>query len=131
MSHPLTGKVMEPKPLYGSAPVSDDPDEDRREALARWMTSPDNRHFARVMANRVWADLMGRGIVDPVDDLRATNPPSNGPLLDALADDFRRHIGEREHERPDQPAAMLTGLGSMSVVVSAVHVRFPVRRRMG
>ncbi len=44
-----------------------------------------------MIVNRVWADLMGRGIVDPVDDLRATNPPSNGPLLDALADDFRKH----------------------------------------
>ena len=52
------------------------------------MTAPDNPYFAKVMVNRVWADLMGRGIVDPVDDLRATNPPSNGPLLDALADGF-------------------------------------------
>ncbi len=55
------------------------------------MTSADNPYFAKVMANRVWADLMGRGIVDPVDDIRATNPPSNGPLLDALAADFRAH----------------------------------------
>ena len=85
-----TGKVLAPKPLFGSAPVLDDPDADPREALARWMTAPDNPYFARVIVNRVWADLMGRGIVDPVDDLRATNPPSNGPLLDALADDFRR-----------------------------------------
>ncbi|WP_435015623.1 DUF1549 and DUF1553 domain-containing protein [Tundrisphaera sp. TA3] len=97
VSHPLTGQVMEPKPLYGSAPIGDDPDDDLRDALARWMTAPDNRHFARVMANRVWADLMGRGIVDPVDDLRATNPPSNGPLLDALADDFRRHGYDIKH----------------------------------
>ena len=45
------------------------------------MTASDNPYFAKVMVNRVWADLMGRGIVDPVDDIRATNPPSNGPLL--------------------------------------------------
>ena len=50
-----------------------------------------------MIVNRVWADLMGRGIVDPVDDLRATNPPSNGPLLDALADDFRRHGYDLKH----------------------------------
>ena len=89
VKHPLTGEVLPPKPLFGAAPLDDDPDADPREALARWMTAPDNPYFARVIANRVWADLMGRGIVEPVDDLRATNPPSNGPLLDALADDFR------------------------------------------
>src|SRR5690606_4406934 len=46
-------------------------------------------YFAKVIVNRVWADLMGRGLVEPVDDLRSTNPPSNGPLLDALAQHFR------------------------------------------
>lgn len=91
VTHPLSGKVLPPRPLFGSAPVDNDPDADPREALARWMTAPENPYFARVMANRVWAELMGRGIVDPVDDLRATNPPSNGPLLDALAEDFRNH----------------------------------------
>ena len=91
VKHPLTGKVLPPKALFGAAQVDADPDADPREALARWMTSPDNPYFARVIVNRVWADLIGRGIVEPVDDLRATNPPSNGPLLDALADDFRRH----------------------------------------
>lgn len=91
VTHPLTGKVLGPKPLFGSAPVGDDPDDDPRVAIAHWITAPGNAYFAKVMANRVWAELMGRGIVDPVDDLRATNPPSNGPLLDALADDFRAH----------------------------------------
>ena len=97
VKHPLTGKVLPPKALFGSAPVDDDPDADPREALARWMTSAENPYFARVIVNRVWADLMGRGIVEPVDDLRATNPPSNGPLLDALADDFRRHGCDLKH----------------------------------
>ena len=64
---------------------------DPRSVLADWVTAPDNPYFARAIVNRVWAELMGRGIVDPVDDLRATNPPSNGPLLDALAADFRKN----------------------------------------
>ncbi|QEH35040.1 hypothetical protein OJF2_35850 [Aquisphaera giovannonii] len=95
--HPLTNAVLPPKPLFGEAKVPDDPEADPREALARWMTAPGNRYFARVMANRVWGDLMGVGIVDPVDDIRATNPPSNGPLLDALADDFRDHGYDLKH----------------------------------
>jgi hypothetical protein len=97
VKHPLTGIVLGPRALYGSAAVSDDPDSDPREALARWMIAPENPYFARVIVNRVWAEIMGRGIVDPVDDLRATNPPSNGPLLDALADDFRRHGYDLKH----------------------------------
>jgi hypothetical protein len=91
VTHPLTGETLEPRPLFGEAPPYDATD-DRREALAEWMTSDDNPFFAQVMANRVWADLMGRGLVDPIDDLRATNPASNGPLLEALGEDFR-HSG--------------------------------------
>lgn len=90
VKHPVTGKVMLPKPLFGQEQhiaVEQDP----RRVLADWMIARDNPFFAKVMANRVWADLMGRGIVDPVDDLRATNPPSNGPLLDALAEDFKKN----------------------------------------
>ncbi len=88
VSHPLTGKVLEPRPLFLEAPTID-PDSDPREALAAWVTSKENDYFAQVMVNRIWADLMGRGLVMPVDDLRATNPPTNGPLLEALANDFR------------------------------------------
>jgi hypothetical protein len=97
VKHPLTGKTLAPRALFGSAPVADDADSDPREALARWMIAPENPYFTRVIVNRVWAEIMGRGIVDPVDDLRATNPPSNGPLLDALADDFRRHGYDLKH----------------------------------
>jgi hypothetical protein len=89
--HPVTGKVLGPRPL-GAPPVIDqrlNTNDDPRDALAAWMTGPHNPYFAKVLVNRVWADLMGRGIVDPVDDIRATNPSTNGPLLDALADDFR------------------------------------------
>jgi hypothetical protein len=94
--HPLTNEVLPPRPLFGKAEPSSDPEADPREALARWITH-DNPFFTRVIVNRVWADLMGRGIVDPVDDLRATNPPSNAPLLDALADDFRDHGHDLKH----------------------------------
>src|SRR4051812_20659907 len=88
--HPVTRQVMTPRPLGGKALVIDE-ESDPREALADWIVSKDNPTFARVIVNRVWADLMGRGLVEPVDDLRATNPPSNGPLLDALAADFRKN----------------------------------------
>lgn len=88
VQHPVTGQVMQPRPLWGEAIVGDE-GEDPREALADWMTSPENHLFAQVMANRVWADLMGRGLVVPVDDFRATNPPSNGPLMTALGEYFR------------------------------------------
>lgn len=87
--HPLNGKLMTPKPLLGKAEVTED--DDPREVFAKWVTSPENPYFAKVIVNRVWADFMGRGIVDPVDDLRATNPPSNEALLQALADDFRKN----------------------------------------
>src|SRR5262245_1121316 len=90
VKHPVTGKEMPPLPLFGKAGEIKE-DGDPRAVLADWVTSPDNPYFAKVIVNRVWADLAGRGIVDPVDDLRATNPPSNGPLLDALAADFRKN----------------------------------------
>ena len=88
VSHPLTGKPLPPRPLFGNAPPVTE-DIDPRESLAAWITSPENPFFAQVIVNRVWADLMGRGIVEPVDDLRMTNPPTNAALLDALAKDFR------------------------------------------
>ncbi len=86
VTHPLTGEVLPPKPLFGTAPEIPEGGDPRR-ALAAWITK-DNPYFAQVMANRVWADLMGRGLVEPVDDLRATNPPSNAALLEALGKDF-------------------------------------------
>jgi hypothetical protein len=86
--HPGTQTVMEPRPLFGNSPALP-PESDPRDVLAEWITSRDNPFFAQVMVNRVWTDLMERGLVEPVDDLRASNPPSNGPLLEALAADFR------------------------------------------
>jgi hypothetical protein len=80
---PRTGKPQIPAPLDGE-PLDPDSPEDRREALADWLVAPENPHFARSIANRVWAAYFGAGLVDPVDDLRASNPASNEPLLDAL-----------------------------------------------
>lgn len=88
VAHPVTGKTMEPRPLWGEATAGAEV-ADPREVLADWITSPENHLFAQVMANRIWADLMGRGLVEPVDDLRATNPASNQPLLEALGVHFR------------------------------------------
>jgi hypothetical protein len=62
---------------------------DRRRVLAAWMTAPDNPYFSKAIANRLWAHYFGRGIVEPIDDLRITNPPTNEPLLEALAAHMR------------------------------------------
>jgi hypothetical protein len=89
VKHPVHGKLMVPKPLFGkTGEISDNADP--RESLAQWITSSDNPYFSRVIVNRVWADLMGRGLVEPVDDLRATNPATNGVLLESLAAEFRK-----------------------------------------
>ncbi len=90
VKHPVHGKEMKPKPLFGKTETNVE-NSDPRETLAHWITSTDNPFFTRVIVNRVWMDLMGRGIVEPVDDLRATNPASNGPLLDTLATSFRQN----------------------------------------
>ncbi len=87
VKHPVTGEVVPPRFLGDVAPRTGD--RDRREVLAEWITSPDNPYFARNVANRVWEHFLGRGIVDPVDDVRISNPPSNALLLERLAERFR------------------------------------------
>ena len=82
--HFLTQAVMKPKFLGGETPEIK-PGEDRRKILAEWMASPKNPFFARNIANITWAHFFGLGIVDPVDDVRVSNPPSNPELLTALA----------------------------------------------
>ncbi len=89
VTHPLTGAVMTPRPLFGEAPSLEGV-EDPREVLAAWITADANPYFAKTASNRVWADLMGRGLVEPVDDLRGTNPPTNPELLEALAERLRQ-----------------------------------------
>ena len=87
VTQPRSGKTMAPKFLKGAAPTIP-PGTDRREVFAQWLTGPANPYFAKSVVNRVWYHLMGKGIVDPVDDFRDSNPPSNDDLLDALAKDF-------------------------------------------
>jgi hypothetical protein len=82
--NPRTGRDVPAHPL-GEAVPRQAPAGDARAALAAWVTRTDNPFFARNVANRVWAHLMGRGLVEPVDDVRATNPPTNPELIDALA----------------------------------------------
>jgi hypothetical protein len=96
MTQPRTGQKMKPW-LPGQEHVEIADDADRRLVLAEWMTSPDNKLFAKVEVNRLWRSVMGQGIVDPADDFRASNPPSNAELLDALADDFVKHDFDRRH----------------------------------
>jgi len=80
---PRTGRPQPPAPLDGTPLPSGDPG-DRREPLARWLTSPENPYFTRSIVNRVWANFFSVGLVEPVDDLRGTNPASNEKLLAAL-----------------------------------------------
>lgn len=89
VKHPVTGEMMEPRPP-GSAPVTVADEVDPRHALADWMTDPKNPYFARAISNRVWGAFFGKGIVDPVDDFRLSNPPSNPALLGALAEELVR-----------------------------------------
>jgi hypothetical protein len=94
--HPVTGQPIEPKYLDG--PVAKfGPEEDPRQALVDWMARPDNPYFAKALVNRLWGHLFARGIVDQVDDLRETNPPSNPALLDALAQEFIAHKFDMQH----------------------------------
>jgi hypothetical protein len=96
MIQPRTGEVMPPRFPGGSSPTLA-PDADRRQSLARWLTDPKNPYFAPAMANRIWFHLMGRGIVDPVDDFRETNPSTNDALLAALARDLVAHRYDLRH----------------------------------
>jgi hypothetical protein len=114
VKNPRTGKAAEPRFLGEDEPMStleskhdgrspetdglpDRSDIEELDALAAWITSPANPFFARAQVNRIWFHLMGRGIVDPIDDFRPTNPASHPALLDALADDFVKHGFDLRH----------------------------------
>ena len=92
MKHPKDGHVV--KPEFWSLMPKRMPvpgDERRRDALAQWITSRDNPFFAKAIANRIWSYFFNKGIIDPVDDIRASNPPSNPGPLDALTKDVVDH----------------------------------------
>ncbi|MFN0056201.1 MAG: DUF1549 domain-containing protein [Planctomycetales bacterium] len=96
ITHPQTGQVMAPKVPGLPAPVIP-PRADRRRLLADLATSPENPHFARATVNRLWYYLLGRGIVDPPDDFRDSNPSANDALLDFLAREFIEHGFDVKH----------------------------------
>jgi hypothetical protein len=96
VKQPRTGKTMKPwLPGKGYVAVADT--TDRRRVFANWLIQKDNPWFARVEVNRIWAAVMGQGIVEPVDDFRDSNPPANAPLLNALAENFAKHGFDRKH----------------------------------
>jgi hypothetical protein len=96
VTQPRTGKQMKPwLPLTGDLDL---PGEvDRRVAFVEWLSSKDNPLFAHAGVNRLWGHVMGRGIVEPVDDFRASNPPSNAELLEKLAQDFIEQGFDQKH----------------------------------
>lgn len=96
IKHPVTRETMKPVALDGKE-LEIKSGGDPRKALADWMTRPENPLFSRAIANRIWAEFMGRGIVEPVDDFRSSNLASNEPLLDWLAQDFVRHQFDLKH----------------------------------
>jgi len=93
---PRTGKTMPPKFMGGAIPAIPG-NKDRREILADWLTGGDNPFFAKSVVNRIWYHLNGKGIVDPVDDFRDSNPSANDELLDSLAKDFVAHKFDAKH----------------------------------
>jgi len=90
VTNPRTKQTVAPTAL-DATPLPASYTGDRREALAEWLTGPQNPFFARILVNRVWKHFLGQGLVEPVDDMRVTNPPSNAALLDFLAKDFVDH----------------------------------------
>jgi hypothetical protein len=94
--NPLTRKAPEPKYLDGQSPKFSS-EQDPRHALVDWMSAPENPFFSKVLVNRLWGHFFGRGLVDQVDDIRETNPPTNPDLLDALAKDFAEHKFDMRH----------------------------------
>jgi hypothetical protein len=96
IEHPRTGEKLTPKAFFG--PEFEFADgEDPRIDLVDWMTAPDNPLLAKAVVNRYWGHFFGAGLIDPIDDMRATNPASNPELLEALARDFVEHGYDIKH----------------------------------
>lgn len=94
--NPKTGQNVKPTGL-GGEPLALSADQDPRHAMADWMSAKENPFFSRSLVNRYWKHFFGRGLVDPEDDMRVTNPASNPELLDALANDFAAHGFDLKH----------------------------------
>lgn len=130
-THPRKGGIVKSRPLDGSE--MNDP-IDRRVKLAEWMTQPSNPFFAKNMTNRFWGYLMGRGLVEPLDDMRATNPASNPELLDALAADFVKQKFSLKHLLRTIMNSRAYQLSSLKIPANEAdlqnvhYTRFTVRR---
>lgn len=131
VTHPRTGKVIPPTFLLGG-PLNSPSSGDPREAFAEWLTQPENPFFAQATANRIWYHLFGLGIVEPVDDFRISNPPSNEGLLDALAKELVRNGYSRKElirtimrSRTYQTSAVAE---NQNPTAEKYFARYPVRR---
>ena len=129
--HPRKGVVMAPQPLDGEA-IPIDSRVDRREAFADWLARPDNPYFARAIVNRVWRNFFGRGLIEPEDDLRATNPASDEPLLEWLVADFLAHKYNMKHLVRTIMSSAVYARSSLPTAENATDSRFlshyPVKR---
>ena len=112
LAHPRTGELLAARAL-GAEPVEMSDHEDRRRVLADWMVDQENPFLAKTIANRLWAHYFGRGLVEPIDDMRETNPATNEPLLDALT----RHLIDIQF---DLKAFTRTLLASRTYQLSAI-----------
>jgi hypothetical protein len=129
--HPRTGAVVPARPL-DAPPLPPDARGDRREAFADWLARPDNPYFARAIVNRVWKNFFGRGLIDPEDDLRATNPASDEPLMEWLVADFLAHKYDVKHLIRTIMASAVYARSSVPAPGGAVDAkylgRYPVKR---
>jgi len=94
--HPVSKQPVEPR-YFGAGVIETTPGEDRRVAFAKWLTAKENPYFARAMANLIWRNLMGRGLIHPVDDRRDSNPATHEALLEALAGELAGHGFDQKH----------------------------------
>lgn len=130
---PFPGRqeALPPRPLEG-APLPENALGSRRQHFADWLTSAENRYFLRATVNRVWHHFLGRGLVEPVDDLRQSNPASNEDLMDALVRDFAEHGFDLRHLiRTIMNSATYqasAGGGGPGELAEKHHSRFRIRR---
>jgi hypothetical protein len=121
VTNPATGKAAVPR-LPGERFLG--AEEDGRQSLADWLTSNDNPYFAAAVVNRLWKSLMGRGLIEPTDDLRATNPATHPQLLRRLADDFAAHGYDLRHTLRLIAGSAAYGRSSAPAAATAMDDRF-------
>lgn len=118
MTNPRSGQAVPPKP-FGGPEYAYVKGEDPRQKLVDWLVAKDNPYFARAICNRLWGHYLKRGLVEAVDDLRATNPPTNPALLDALAADFVAHGFDLKHLTKTIMKSRVYGLSSLPIADNA------------